>query len=256
MLQVWDGSSGRLLGECTTDGWSTERLAQVLSMLTFLSSNISLFVSWISPRNDWILCQIQLWISSAYDTRGRWSANHRTRFTRVSAEGPRLDSAHYNQSFWSFIAWSSIAQEPNKPWGALFVGVVEEIFRIGSMTPGAILNEASREFEVFPSVCIHSEKYLFFYNKLCSFDDTCQIWLQRSSQRADEYIRIVKDDLDKAVEQCIEAAGHEWEPSVQKKLLRVSWGSSLDLVMDGSINVSSRNVQLKSVQFHKNWASF
>ena len=46
--------------------------------------------------------------------------------------------------------------------------------------------------------------------------------LQKGSQRADEYIRLIRDTLDEAVAQCIEAAGHEWEPSKQKMLLRVS----------------------------------
>lgn len=45
---------------------------------------------------------------------------------------------------------------------------------------------------------------------------------QNGSQRADEYIRMIKDKLEVAVEQCIEAAGHEFEPSTQKALLRVS----------------------------------
>ena len=44
---------------------------------------------------------------------------------------------------------------------------------------------------------------------------------QKGSQRADEYIRMIKDNLEVAVEQCIEAAGHEIEPATQKSLLRV-----------------------------------
>ncbi len=47
------------------------------------------------------------------------------------------------------------------------------------------------------------------------------IYLQRKSQRSDEYIRMIKNSLDTAVEQCIEAAGHEYEPTIQKELLRV-----------------------------------
>lgn len=46
--------------------------------------------------------------------------------------------------------------------------------------------------------------------------------LQRESQRADEYIRTIKDNLDLAVSQCIQAAGHEIEPSRQRELLKVS----------------------------------
>ena len=46
--------------------------------------------------------------------------------------------------------------------------------------------------------------------------------IQRGSQRADEYIRMIKDKLEEAVNQCVEAAGHEYEPSRQKLLLKVS----------------------------------
>lgn len=69
--------------------------------------------------------------------------------------------------------------------------VTEQIFKIASMEPGAMLYEASREFE-------------------------------KESQRADEYIRTIKDELEKAVSQCIEAAGHEIEPSKQRGLLKAA----------------------------------
>jgi hypothetical protein len=46
--------------------------------------------------------------------------------------------------------------------------------------------------------------------------------LQRESQRADEFVRMIKDRLELAVEDCIQAAGHEWESTEQKNLLRVS----------------------------------
>ncbi|XP_053409060.1 vacuolar protein sorting-associated protein 16 homolog [Mercenaria mercenaria] len=69
--------------------------------------------------------------------------------------------------------------------------VTEQIFKIASMEPGAMLFEASREFE-------------------------------RESQRADEYIRTIKDNLDVAVSQCIQAAGHEIEPSKQRALLKAA----------------------------------
>ncbi|KAH3699994.1 hypothetical protein DPMN_074957 [Dreissena polymorpha] len=45
--------------------------------------------------------------------------------------------------------------------------------------------------------------------------------VQKQSQRADEYIRTVKDQLETAVSQCIQAAGHEYEPSKQRRLLKV-----------------------------------
>jgi len=46
--------------------------------------------------------------------------------------------------------------------------------------------------------------------------------LQKRSHRADEYIRLVKDHLEVAVKQCIEAAGYEFETRNQMMLIRVS----------------------------------
>ncbi|ELU17286.1 hypothetical protein CAPTEDRAFT_168734 [Capitella teleta] len=69
--------------------------------------------------------------------------------------------------------------------------VVEDICKIGSMAPGAMLFEASRLF-------------------------------QNGSQQADEYIHMIREKLNYAVEQCIEAAGREWEPNVQKQMLKAA----------------------------------
>ncbi|KAK3602689.1 hypothetical protein CHS0354_017895 [Potamilus streckersoni] len=69
--------------------------------------------------------------------------------------------------------------------------VTEDIFKIASMEPGAMLYEAFKEF-------------------------------QKESQRADEYIRSIKDNLELAVSQCIQAAGYELEPSKQRQLLRAA----------------------------------
>ncbi|XP_070536133.1 vacuolar protein sorting-associated protein 16 homolog [Ptychodera flava] len=69
--------------------------------------------------------------------------------------------------------------------------MVESVFKIGSMAPGAMLYEASKEF-------------------------------QKGSQKADEYIRMIKDKLQEAVEQCIVAAGAEHEPKTQRTLLRAA----------------------------------
>ncbi|KAF2892196.1 hypothetical protein ILUMI_13977 [Ignelater luminosus] len=69
--------------------------------------------------------------------------------------------------------------------------VVQKIFRINSTDPGSFLLEASKQF-------------------------------QKRSHRADEYICLVKNDLTKAVEQCIEAAGYEFDPDVQKMLIRAA----------------------------------
>lgn len=59
------------------------------------------------------------------------------------------------------------------------------------MEPGAMLYEASKEF-------------------------------YKGSQKSDEYIRMIKEKLDVAVSQCIQAAGHEIQPSKQKQLLRAA----------------------------------
>ncbi|KAG8195406.1 hypothetical protein JTE90_001418 [Oedothorax gibbosus] len=70
---------------------------------------------------------------------------------------------------------------------------VTDVFRIGSLSPSAILLEASNEF-------------------------------RRHSHKADEYIRMIreKDELEEAVECCLKAAGHEFQPSTQKMLLRAA----------------------------------
>jgi hypothetical protein len=65
-----------------------------------------------------------------------------------------------------------------------------QIFGIGSVAPGSVLLEASKKFE-------------------------------EKSHKADEYIRMISD-IKTAVEQCINAAGHEFYPPTQKLLLKVS----------------------------------
>ncbi|NWV37508.1 VPS16 protein, partial [Grantiella picta] len=69
----------------------------------------------------------------------------------------------------------------------------QEIFRIASMAPGALLLEAQKEYE-------------------------------KESQKADEYLREIREQqlLPEAVGQCIEAAGYEHEPDTQKSLLRAA----------------------------------
>uniref|UniRef100_A0A3B5MII7 Vacuolar protein sorting-associated protein 16 homolog n=1 Tax=Xiphophorus couchianus TaxID=32473 RepID=A0A3B5MII7_9TELE len=48
-------------------------------------------------------------------------------------------------------------------------------------------------------------------------------WFQKSSQKADEYLREIKEQnvLGDAVRQCVEAAAHEYDPDTQKALMRV-----------------------------------
>ncbi|XP_026473948.1 vacuolar protein sorting-associated protein 16 homolog [Ctenocephalides felis] len=70
--------------------------------------------------------------------------------------------------------------------------VVQQIFRINSTDPGSYLLEASKQF-------------------------------QRRNHRADEYITLVKDQLPKAVAQCLEAAVLEFDTSTQKMLIRAAY---------------------------------
>ena len=52
---------------------------------------------------------------------------------------------------------------------------------------------------------------------------------QKHSHLADEYLRMILSRLNQAVTSCIEAAGHEHSPQVQKLLLRVSEKYSVDV---------------------------
>ena len=45
---------------------------------------------------------------------------------------------------------------------------------------------------------------------------------QKKSARAEEYIRMIKERLPEAVQQCIHAAAGVHEPAIQRSLLRVS----------------------------------
>ncbi|KAH8829053.1 vacuolar assembling/sorting protein VPS16 [Flagelloscypha sp. PMI_526] len=65
------------------------------------------------------------------------------------------------------------------------------VFRYGSTSPAAILYDAWESFS-------------------------------KRQPKADESIRSIKPDLVKAVDLCIAAAGHEWEPNWQRKLLNAA----------------------------------
>ncbi|XP_037091632.1 vacuolar protein sorting-associated protein 16 homolog [Pollicipes pollicipes] len=65
------------------------------------------------------------------------------------------------------------------------------VFRIGSMDPAAVLLETYREYE-------------------------------KRSHRADEYLRMIWNQLKQAVTSCVEAAGHEHSAELQKLLLRAA----------------------------------
>ncbi|KAK2721626.1 hypothetical protein QYM36_003806 [Artemia franciscana] len=69
--------------------------------------------------------------------------------------------------------------------------VTLDIFRIGSIEPGSMLLEAAKEY-------------------------------QKKSYKCEEYIRLTRNQLAKAVQQCTEAAGHEFDPKLQKSLLKAA----------------------------------
>ncbi|XP_060525392.1 vacuolar protein sorting-associated protein 16 homolog isoform X2 [Cylas formicarius] len=68
---------------------------------------------------------------------------------------------------------------------------VQKIFRINSTEPGSFLLEASKQF-------------------------------QKGSHKANEYICLVKQNLEEAVNQCLDAVGFEFDTAVQKKLIRAA----------------------------------
>ncbi|KAJ9085131.1 Vacuolar protein sorting-associated protein 16, variant 2 [Entomophthora muscae] len=70
-------------------------------------------------------------------------------------------------------------------------GPTQDIFGIGSTSPAALLFDALDHFE-------------------------------KKSPKADEIVRIIGENLEEAVDGCIAAAGHEWEPQAQKSLLKAA----------------------------------
>ncbi|KAL1505520.1 hypothetical protein ABEB36_005068 [Hypothenemus hampei] len=69
--------------------------------------------------------------------------------------------------------------------------VVQKIFRINSTEPGSFLLEASKHF-------------------------------QKGSHKANEYITLVKNNLEEALNQCLDAVGYEFNLEVQKMLIRAA----------------------------------
>jgi len=71
-----------------------------------------------------------------------------------------------------------------------FIASTLSIFKPGSTSPSAILYDAWESFT-------------------------------KKSPKADESIRSIRPELAKAVDECIDAAGQEWEPHWQRRLLNV-----------------------------------
>ncbi|KAF8637938.1 hypothetical protein AX17_002559 [Amanita inopinata Kibby_2008] len=97
------------------------------------------------------------------------------------------------------------------------------IFRPGSTSPSAILYDAWDSFN-------------------------------RRSPKADESIRSIRPDLAKAVDECIDAAGQEWEPHWQRQLLNAAkFGRGfLDLYNPTDfVNMGQTLKVLNAVRFHE-----
>lgn len=75
--------------------------------------------------------------------------------------------------------------------------VVQKIFRINSTDSASYLLEAAKQF-------------------------------RKRSHKADSYIDLVKDNLDVAITDCVNAASHEFDPETQKLLMQVNCHQSID----------------------------
>ena len=91
----------------------------------------------------------------------------------------------------------------------------EDVFKVGSSSPSAVLLDAVDH-------------------------------LERNSAKADEDIRLIHSQLLEAVDGCIAAAGHEWDPYWQRQLLKVIRPESRP----------SRTSWLKGSQGSQFWKSF
>ncbi|KAI6069782.1 Vacuolar protein sorting-associated protein 16-like protein [Aix galericulata] len=108
----------------------------------------------------------------------------------------------------------------------------QEIFKIASMAPGALLLEAQKEYEVWHTALLHACLLPQPGGAALVQTSTAPVVGRgrpgspsvKESQKADEYLREIKDQklLPEAVSQCIEAAGYEHEPETQKSLLRAA----------------------------------
>ena len=101
--------------------------------------------------------------------------------------------------------------------------VTEEVFRLGSTSPAAVLLDAIDQ-------------------------------LDRKSPKADDNIQLIRSDLDSAVDTCVRAAGQEYNIHWQKQLLRAaSFGKSvLDLYnSDDFVDMTETLRVLNAVRFYE-----
>lgn len=94
----------------------------------------------------------------------------------------------------------------------------ESIFKIGSTSPAALLYDALDHFDRRSAKVCRHQKMVYSYYSL--------IWLLKSNLflfcQADENLRLIRSSLSEAVESCIDAAGHEFDVTRQRALLRAA----------------------------------
>ncbi|KAG5462109.1 MAG: Vps16, N-terminal region-domain-containing protein, partial [Olpidium bornovanus] len=100
----------------------------------------------------------------------------------------------------------------------------EDVFKVGSTAPAAMLYDALEHFEVQigrgspgDSLLERNEEARV---KGLILDTFCEP-AQKKSPKVDENIRNIRTDLTEAVDVCIEAAGHEFSQRYQRSLLKV-----------------------------------
>ena len=154
-----------------------------------------------------LLLQVYIRWNGAFGNGNWWSENYNSWQVRILAACSRCVSGAYGSL--PIIIIKSMLQSKLRS----ILAATEDVFKIGSTKPGAILYDALEHFEVVHSLNSHGATIL------CSY--TYSRIVQRQSPKAAESIRSIKMELIEAVDTCIEAAGHEFVTSRQKTLLKV-----------------------------------
>lgn len=174
---------------------------------------------------------------SEYDTKARtvpkdmqWCGNDCVALAwedEVHLVGPHGSAAKYFYDGWVHLTpdYDGIRLFTNEVCEFLqkVPDVTEEIFRLGSTSPAAVLLDAIDQ-------------------------------LDRKSPKADDNIQLIRSDLDSAVDICVRAAGQEYSIHWQKQLLRAaSFGKSvLDLYnSDDFVDMTETLRVLNAVRFYE-----
>lgn len=202
----------------------------------------------VSPNGKYIALYTEdgkVWVVSSdfqnrlseYDTRARtvpkdmqWCGNDCVALAwedEVHLVGPHGSAAKYFYDGWVHLTsdYDGIRLFTNEVCELLqkVPDVTEEVFRLGSTSPAAVLLDAIDQ-------------------------------LDRKSPKADDNIQLIRSDLDSAVDICVRAAGQEYSIHWQKQLLRAaSFGKSvLDLYnSDDFVDMTETLRVLNAVRFYE-----